>query len=145
MRHRVRIQPYISTDLRQKLRAFAAAKHVTESAIAEAAIGEYIDGSGVEKPLFLRRFDGVMQGLGQLQDEVETMSHAVAALARYQFLTGPGTYGAGAPAQADQLYRQFIEAVCRKLGSGVRFGAEVRRAAPQPPQNSSKPNNSGGR
>jgi hypothetical protein len=42
MRHRVRIQPYVSPDIHQRLRTYGAAQGLTESAIAEGAFGEYL-------------------------------------------------------------------------------------------------------
>jgi hypothetical protein len=40
MRRRVRIQPYLSRELQGRLRSWAVAEGVTESAAVEAAISE---------------------------------------------------------------------------------------------------------
>ena len=47
MRHRIRIQPYISTDLHRKLRAHALAQAVTDSAVTEAALRDYLEHGNV--------------------------------------------------------------------------------------------------
>ena len=49
MRHAIRIQPYLSRDLFQKLRAYAAARSLTVSAVVAAALGEYLERDEVEE------------------------------------------------------------------------------------------------
>ena len=49
MRERIRIQPYLSRDLRRKLRNWASAQNVTESAVTEAALAEYLDDGRVDE------------------------------------------------------------------------------------------------
>jgi hypothetical protein len=43
MRHAIRIQPYLSRDLVQKLRAYAAARSETVSGVVATALGEYLE------------------------------------------------------------------------------------------------------
>lgn len=54
---RVRIQPYLSRELQVRLRSWAAAEGVTESAAVEAALSEYLDGGRADKELIARRLD----------------------------------------------------------------------------------------
>ena len=64
MRNRVRIQPYISPDLRKRLAASSAAQDVTESAIAEAALAKYLEPDQTNEALIVRRLDSVAQAVG---------------------------------------------------------------------------------
>jgi hypothetical protein len=142
MRHRVRIQPYVSPDIHRKLRAHTTAKDLTESAVTEAALGEYLEENGVDEPLILRRLDGVVQALTQLQRDVDVVAQAIAVLARYAFAAGPGTFSTEAAAQGEKMYRLFARRISDQLGAGARLAGDVRRAHAQPrpaPTNSSVP------
>ena len=55
MRHRVRIQPYIPNDLHLKLRAHSMAHTLTDSAVTEAALREYLERDAVDEDLVVRR------------------------------------------------------------------------------------------
>ena len=85
MRHRIRIQPYVTPEIHRKLRAYSAANDLTDSAVAEAALGDFLEPDGVDEALIMRRLDGVAQVLAQLQHDLAVVSQAVADLARTPF------------------------------------------------------------
>lgn len=128
MRRRIRIQPYVSGETQRKLRAYADAQALSESAVAEAAILEFVDHRPIDEDLLLRRLDALSQGLAQLQHDADITLHALSFLARYAFLAAPPAT-ADAKRNAEELYDVFLAAIARRLQSGTRMENEIRRAA----------------
>jgi hypothetical protein len=128
MRRRTRIQPYVSDDTHRKLRAYAAAQALTESAVAEAAILEFVDHRPVDEDLVLRRLDAVSQSLAHLRNDIDIVSHAVAQIARFVFYTAPATVAPDALRRSEQLYETLLSHVGQRLQVGARLENEVRRA-----------------
>jgi hypothetical protein len=127
MRNRLRIQPYVSPEVRRKLAAYSAAQGVTESAVVDAALREYLQPNGVEEALVVRRLDGVANGVAKVQDELEVLAWGFARFVRFSFLF------ARAPApeavkQMEALYATFLTSVSGDTTSGVTFSGAVRRA-----------------
>ena len=89
MRHRIRIQPYISPEVHQKVRAYAAARTLTESAVTEAALSEYCERDQIESSLVERRLDAVVHAIAQVQHDVNVVAQALAVFARYSFSDAP--------------------------------------------------------
>jgi hypothetical protein len=81
----------------------------------------------------VRRLDGVSQALAQLQSDVDVLSQAVALVARYAFMAGPGRFGPEAIAQGEKVYRDFLVGISKGLASGVKLAGEVRRVLARPP------------
>jgi hypothetical protein len=127
MRNRLRIQPYVSADLRRKLAAYSRAQEVTESAVVDAALREYLERDGVEEALVVRRLDGVVQTVAKVQDELEVLAWAVARLVRFSFLVA-ATPPPAAAKQMEALYGKFLVQVAGDIGSGVTFSGAVRRS-----------------
>jgi len=63
MRNRARMQPWVPLDVRRRTRAYCVTHDVTESALTAAALVQYMDASGVDEKLVLRRLDGLAAGL----------------------------------------------------------------------------------
>jgi hypothetical protein len=136
MRHAIRIQPYLSPDLHQKLRAYAAARSLTVSAVISAALAEYLGRDGVEDGLIMRRLDGVADVVGQLKREIETLAVGFGTFAWHSFLRGPVVADAGVVRQAETQYNAFLNQVAQQVRQGVRFISQVfptrQSAAPVP-------------
>jgi hypothetical protein len=128
MRSRVRIQPYLSADLRQRLAAYAAAQGETETAIAEAALKKYFEPDRTDEALVIRRLDSVVQVLGRVEERLEVVGEALGRFVRFAFRLAPETLGADAVPRADGLYRAFLTSVSKAVGTGTTFLAAVRRA-----------------
>ena len=141
MRKRVRIQPYLSHDLRQKLRAWAAAKSLTESAVAEAALSEYFDDGRPDVDVILRRLDLTSQAVARLQNDFDLLSDAFGHYVRHVILDALYKSGAG----ADAKYESFLRGVLDQTGVGGTFIGEVRRARSRPPSRPSTTAPTGGR
>jgi hypothetical protein len=142
MRYRVRIQPYVSPDVHRKLRAYAAAQGLTDSAVTEAALVEYFARGDVEDGPVSRRLDGIAEAIARLQSDLDILSQAFGIFARYSFVAAQAPKGPTAVRQGEALYTQFLGGVSRQVGAGVRFAGEVRRAGlsqPSPPASSRAP------
>ena len=141
MRQRVRIQPYISRDLQKRVRAWAAAKNLTESAVAEAALSEYFDDARADDDLISLRLDLVSQAVARLQNDVDVLSDAFGRYVRHVFLGM--LYKSGADAEAK--YEGFLGGILDPSGVGGRFISDVRRARFRPPSRPETTAPTGGR
>jgi hypothetical protein len=128
MRHRTRIQPYVSDDTHRKLRAYSAAHALTESAVAEAAIREFVDRQPIDEDLVLRRLDAVSQSLAELRHDIDMISHTLTHVARFAFYTSPTTVAPDAARRMEDLYETLLSYVGQRLQVGARLEHEVRRA-----------------
>ncbi len=132
MRNRVRIQPYVSADLRRRLAAYSAAQDVTESAIAEAALSKYLEPDGTDEALVVRRLDSLVQVLGRVEERLDVVGEAIGRFVQFSFKIAPSKLDPDAAPRADGLYRAFLAAVSKAVGTGTTFVAAVRRAQVAP-------------
>ena len=127
MRNRLRIQPYVSPEVRRKLGAYSVAQGVTESAVVDAALREYLEGDGVEEALVVRRLDGVTQAVAKVQNELDVLAWGFARFVRFSLLAArPPT--PEAVKQMETLYGSFLTQISGDAASGVTFAGAVRRA-----------------
>ena len=127
MRNRLRIQPYVSPDVRRKLGVYSAAQGVTESAVVDAALREYLERDGANEALMVRQLDGVGQAVAKIQDDLDVLAWAFGRFARFSLLDArlPAPEAAK---QMEALYARFLSQVSADTGSGVTFSGAVRRA-----------------
>lgn len=128
MRNRVRIQPYISPELRHRLAAYSAAQDVTESAIAEAALTKYLEPDGADDALVVRRLDAVVQALGRVEAGLEIIGEAVGRFVRTFYAIAPDKVAPGAISRGEERFRTLISGISTAVGTGTTFVAAVRRA-----------------
>jgi hypothetical protein len=145
MRHRVRIQPYVSPATHRKLRAYSAAKGLTDSAVAEAALSEYFEHDAFDEPLIVQRLDGVARALAQVQHDLDVISQAFGLFARHAFLETPPTATSEDRRRADGIYRAFLNRISMDMQAGIRFAREVGRARSAPSVPTPGSNATGGR
>ena len=94
MRHRVRIQPYLSPEVHQKLRDYASSHQVTESGVAEEA-------------LVVRRLDALTQSVKDVQREQQVLAQAVVHVAKFLFRIAAGS-APDAKAQAERVVSRLM-------------------------------------
>jgi hypothetical protein len=123
----VRIQPYIPPDLNEKVNAYKAARSLTVSAVVTAALREYFEKDGVVEALVVRRMDGVMHGIGQLQRDLDTLAAGFGRFVRFSFFSAPKSVSAETVGRADSLYADFLARVADQLREGVKFTGLVWR------------------
>lgn len=128
MRNAVRIQPYLSHDLFRKVRAYAAARSLTVTAVVSAALSEYLERDEVEDALLVRRLDGVTQAIGQLQRDIDTLAAGFGRFVRYSLYSAPTGATAEGIQRADRLFTEFLGRVHEQLRGGVKFTGQVWRA-----------------
>ncbi|MEP6653433.1 MAG: hypothetical protein ABJA82_08750 [Myxococcales bacterium] len=128
MRHRIRIQPYLSPETHRKMRAYAMGNGVTDSAVAEAALAEYLSRDSLDEALVVRRLDGLARAVQQLQRDVDVLSQAFGIFARRSFMAPAPVPVAEDQERADGLYRAFVARVSADLDRGMRFAGDVARA-----------------
>lgn len=135
MRHAIRIQPYLSRDLFQKLRAYAAARSLTVSAVVAEALGEYLERDDVEDALLVRRLDGLTHAVEQLGRDLNTLAVGFGRFVRYSFFSAPPAADDKVVKRAEALYRDFLAKVGEQLRAGGTFTRQVlrpHRPAPAP-------------
>ncbi len=125
MRHAIRIQPYLSRDLFQKVRAYAAARSLTVSAVVAEALGEYLERDEVEDALLVRRLDSLTEAVELLRRDVETLAVGFGRFVRYSFFSAPLAVDDKAIKRAEALYRDFLGKVGEQFRAGVRFTLQV--------------------
>ena len=125
MRHAIRVQPYLSRDLFQKLRAYAAARSQTVSAVIAAALAEYLERDEVEDALIVRRLDDVTHAVARLTHDLETLAVGLGTFAWYSFLRAPAAGDATVVRRAETEYSEFLKQVARQLREGIRFTKQV--------------------
>ena len=125
MRHAIRIQPYLPADLFKKLRAYAAARSLTVSAIVVDALGEYLERDEVEDALLVRRLDGVTHAIEALRRDVDTLAVGFGRFVRYSFFSAPQMPDSKVLQRAEALYRDFLGKVGEQLRAGMSFTRQV--------------------
>jgi hypothetical protein len=130
MRQKVRIQPYVSRELQRKLVAYAQTRRLTESAVAEAALTEYIDRDQIEQALVERRLDALAENVSRLQKDLDVVGQVLGSYARYAFLTAPAATTAAASQRAELVNADFLVSVARQLQAGSRLTGQVYAARP---------------
>jgi hypothetical protein len=125
MRHAIRIQPYLSRDLFQKLRAYAAARSLTVSAVVADAVGEYLERDEVEDALLVRRLEGVTHAVEQLGRDLDALAVGFGRFVRYSFFSAPAAADDKVVKRAESLYRDFLARVGEQLRAGGSFTRQV--------------------
>jgi hypothetical protein len=128
MRHRIRIQPYISRALHRKLRAHSAANNLTDSAVAEEALSKYLESDAIEDALVLRRLAGVDGAVARLQHDIDVLSQTVATLARYTLAATTVEVTPASGRRAHQLFTQILAQAAKEIDGGVRLAGLLDRA-----------------
>jgi hypothetical protein len=125
MRHAIRIQPYLSQDLFRKLRAYAAARSLTVSAVVADALGEYLERDEVEDAVIVRRLDSLTEAMELLRRDVDTLAVGFGRFVRYSFYSAPLAVDDKVIKRAEALYREFLGKVGEQYRAGVRFTLQV--------------------
>lgn len=120
---RARIQPYLSAPLRKRFRAYCAATGHTESAIVQAALAQYLDGTS-DHALLMRRIDRLGRAFDRLERDVQLLSEAFAVWVQIWFAHTPAIPVDGrdlARRESAARFQQFVDYVATKLSHGRSF------------------------
>jgi predicted transcriptional regulator len=127
MRHKSRFQPYVSPEVHRKVQVYAAARGLTESAVANAALSEYVERDQFERSLVERRLDLVVETNGQVLEQLNALAEAFAVHAKYSFRTAPPPQDPAALQRSDGIYAEFLTTVARRVQAGRNLSRELRR------------------
>ncbi|MEO8212378.1 MAG: hypothetical protein ABI560_04265 [Myxococcales bacterium] len=131
--------------MQHRMRAWAAAQNVTESAVVEAGLSEYLDDGRTDDDLIARRLDLVSQSVGRLQSDMDLLADAFGRYVRHLFILALTKSGADQEQQAEGKYQSFLRGILDESGVGGRFISEVRRARSRAPSRTPSTAPTGGR
>ena len=113
----------------QRLEAYCAAQRLTEGAVVQAALGQYLDGTG-DATLVLRRLDRVGRACARVQRDLDLLSEAFGTWLRVWFAHTPQIpedARASARSSAQARFNQFVTHVAEQFSGGHRFVDDLPR------------------
>jgi hypothetical protein len=110
--------------LRERLARYCAASGVSERAVVEAALGQYLDASG-DLAVLLRRFDRVDRALAAHGADLELVGDALGGFVRIWLEARASGAGGKGATVADGQYRDFLERLAQRRSDGRRFRDEL--------------------
>lgn len=122
-RGRVRLLPYVPAELGERVVSVCASSGVTESAVVEAALRQYLDGTS-DRTLLLRRLDRLGRAVERDHRDLELLTETFAVFMRLWFAHTPSIPEDGKHAArmtAESRYRQFVQHVAEQFSGGRRF------------------------
>lgn len=120
---RVRVYTRLSATLRDRLTSYCAASRISERAVFEAALEQYLNGTS-DMTLVLRRLDRLGRADDRVHRDVELLSASFAVFIRLWFAHTPSLSDGAKPAarsDAESRYRQFVDYVVQEFVGGRRF------------------------
>jgi hypothetical protein len=129
---RTRICARISVSVRDRLSKYCAASGISERAVIENALRQYLEGSS-DFALLLRRLDRLGRGLARDHRDLELLSEAFGCYMRLWFVahapSAADSSKAAARAAGENAYKKFAEHVGEQFGRGHRFTDDLPREA----------------
>ena len=120
---RVRVYTRLSDTLRDRLSSYCSASKLTERAVFESALEQYLNGTN-DMTLVLRRLDRLGRADERALREVELLSASFAVFVQLWFAHTPSLRDenkAEARSTAKSRYGQFVEYVVQEFSGGRRF------------------------
>lgn len=117
------MQPYVSLGLHKRFSAHCAAVGATESAVAEAAIAQFLDGIS-DHALVMRRLDRLGRAVERADRDVQLLSEAFAVWVQIWFAHTPAIAASersAARRESAARFQQFVDFVAAKVSGGRRF------------------------
>ena len=128
---RVRVWTHLPATLRDRLSSYCAASNITERAVFEAAVEQYLNGTS-DMTLVLRRLDRLGRAADRVHRDVELLSASFAVFVRLWFAHTPSLREEAKPAareDAESRYQQFKDYVAQEFAGGRRFLDDLPREA----------------
>jgi hypothetical protein len=126
-----RVWTHLSAPLRDRLSSYCAASNITERAVFEAALEQYISGTS-DMTLVLRRIERLSRAADRVHRDVEVLSAAFAVFVRLWFAHTPSLREEAKPAareDAESRYQQFKDYVTQEFAGARRFLDDLPREA----------------
>ncbi|MES2067809.1 MAG: ribbon-helix-helix protein, CopG family [Pseudomonadota bacterium] len=117
-------------ELIRQLDGYARTKHVSRTAIVEAALASYLSPDGAERleAAVSRRLDRISRQLDRLEWHVELSNETLALFIRFWLTTTaplPDTAMKAAQAMGKERWERFVESLTRRMESGPRLRNEI--------------------
>jgi hypothetical protein len=128
---RVRVYTRLPATLRDRVSSYCAASKISERAVFEAALEQYLSGAN-DMTLVLRRLDRLGRADDRVHRDVELLSASFAVFVRLWFAHTPSLREEAKPAareDAESRYQQFKDYVAQEFTGGRRFLDELPREA----------------
>ena len=126
-----RVWTHLSAPLRDRLSSYCAASNITERAVFEAALEQYISGTS-DMTLVLRRIERLSRAADRVHRDVELLSAAFAVFVQLWFAHTPSLREEVKPAareDAESRYQQFKDYVTQEFAGARRFLDDLPREA----------------
>jgi hypothetical protein len=120
---RVRVSTRLTVALRDRLSKHCAASGLSERAVLEDALRQYLDGTS-DGALVLRRLDRLDQAMARDHHDLELLSEAFGMYVRQWFARTSGvSEGAKPPARhaAEVQWKQFVAHLADRFSDGHSF------------------------
>ncbi len=120
---RVRVSTRLTVALRDRLSKHCAASGLSERAVIEEALRQYLDGTS-DGALILRRLDRLDQAMARDHHDLELLSEAFGIYLRQWFARTPGVPEGAKPVArqaAEGQWKQFVAHLADRFSDGHRF------------------------
>jgi hypothetical protein len=119
--------PYLSIQIANQFKRYCKVRNVTESAVIEAALGQYLDDSN-DRILLLRRLDRQQRAIGRLTRDLNALTEMIGVFIQLWMAHTP-EIPAEQKAAAQQAglarFHKFLDHVGEGLGQGHRFADDI--------------------
>ena len=127
---RIRISTRLAVPIRDRLTRHCAASGISERAIIEAALDQYLEGKS-DRALLLTRFDRLEQGMSEDRRDRELMSEAFRLYLHFWFAyTRPAADMAAANKIGSAEYNRFTKLLAARLAAEHRLRDDLPKGAP---------------
>jgi len=121
------INPYLSAETRQMLKAYCAAKGATESSVVETALREYVSDAR-DSTLLMRRLDRNDRNVERARRDTELLTELLASFVRVWYAHTPALQPSekdAAQRAARLRYEQLLDHVGQRLQGGKGLTIEA--------------------
>lgn len=130
MERKVRLSVYLAPDLMRSLADYAARRDQSRSMIAEAAVASFLSADADERheAVLVKRLDRIDRRIERLERDMTITNEAFAIFVRSWLTSTPALPDAeqtAARAKGGERYDRFLEALGRRLATGMRLLQEI--------------------
>ncbi len=137
---RDQVKGFVSHDVKTRLKAYCARRHLNECAVIEEALKQHLDQS-TDAALIMRRLDRAGRRIDKMRSELELLIEFMSLWVRLWFAHTPqiaDNQKAAAQKNAAERYEQFVSFVGKRLSGPHRLaiellGEELLADVPDPP------------
>jgi len=126
---RFQLRPRVPMSLARRLKDYAAARGVSEAAVVERALQQFLDGVG-EHTILMRRLDRLDRQYVRGRRDINMLAEAFAAFVQVWYAYTPELpeEARGRVRQSvSRRYAQYVQAVTERLGRGKPFLDDLAR------------------